>query len=170
MRLPILAAVAAALLLVSPAAAQSDYAAREVRARALFGAMIVQLGEEQMREARGVFRDNDFSAAEREALEQAFDAEAPLFVQFMEEKMIAAAARHVPLDQMREDANFGSPEWTAAGEEMTMWGRRGALDLVARVASQGCTVQASPSAKCVAVLQRTRNELAALGPEPAPNH
>jgi len=168
MRISTIAAFAAAILLASPAAAQADYAAREARARSLLGPLISEIGLAEMQELRGVFRGNGFTAEEQVALERAFDAEIPGFVQFMQDKMIASAARHVPIEQIREDADFDSPEWTAAGDEVTVWGRRGALDLVIRVTQQGCAVRPAPSEQCKTVMQRARDDLAALGPEPVP--
>lgn len=170
MRISTIAAFAAAVLLAAPAAAQEDYAARAAQARSLLGPLISEIGQAEMRELRGVFRDNGFTAAEQAALERAFDAEVPGFIQFMQDKMIASAARHVPIEQIREDADFDSPEWTAAGDEVSDWGKRGALELVDRVSREGCAVQAVPSDQCRTVMQRARDELAALGPEPAPNH
>src|SRR5690606_32981005 len=160
----IIAALAAGLLLASPAAAQSSLEQRETTARAMFAPIVAEAGVEMLEEMRGMFRDNGYTAAEQAALELAFDAEAPAFMQGMEDIMVETAARHVPLEQIRADADFDSPEWTAAGDEVESWTQDAAIALAERVADRGCSVEASPSEQCLGVLHRLREARAGSTP------
>ena len=156
MRLSITMAVMAALLLVSPAVAQDDLEAREAAARALLGPVSAETGQEAIAELRAMFQTPGFSAAERAALESAFDAETPALIRNVEDAVVTAVARHVPLADIRADADAGSPEWMAAKVEASALSEDIAVGVLSRIAERGCTVDTQPSERCVGMLERAR--------------
>jgi hypothetical protein len=154
-----MAAAAVLFLSAAPALAAMPQtvdspAAREAAARTLFGQIMGEAGVGPLREIRAMFGESGVSEAERIALEESFDAEIAVLLGQMEGHVAVVVARHVPLEQIRADADFNSPEWLAAGEEMSAWAERTGVELVMRVSEKGCVVEATPSPACVYILGR----------------
>ncbi len=154
MRILTVAAFAAAIALASPVAAQADYAEREAAARILFAPDMAGVVATMIGDLRQNFQSGAFSTTERAELARALDAEVPALTQGFEDALVRTAARHVPLEQIREGADFGSPEWTAASAEFSAWSEGTAADFVSRVAERVCVVDTPPSAYCSLMLEK----------------
>jgi hypothetical protein len=160
MRRPLFAAISVIILASSSATAQSAHSEREEAARALVTSEMIRPTEQAVEVMRGMFRGDQFSAAEQAALARVFEAEASALVEEIQERMIDVIVRHVPIEQMRVDANFDSPEWNAAKDELFALADKAALGMTSRVAEVGCAVEAVSSAGCMSLLkwaQETRN-------------
>lgn len=153
-------AVAAALFLsAGPAPAHPPQsadtpAAREAAARSLVGEMMAEASLDSLQGTRERFAEFGVSKAEQTAMEQAYDAEVAVLLERMADMVAQVVARHVPLDQIRADADFESADWTAAGVELTSEAERMGLDLVMRVSETGCRSQAAPSPGCTEILRK----------------
>lgn len=145
--------------ITSPAAAQTDpdYARREALAREVLMPSFQQGMREPLKRARDQLPLDLLYPDESAALTGSFDREVEAQVEVYGGRFAAIVARNVPIEQIRADADYESPEWQAAMTEVYALiessAERDGMEMAVRVLKVGCTVRRQPSEACLAMLK-----------------